>query len=196
MPHFNVRPSETLQYSSHLNQASNWFLQVAQPRLTFVPSFPPDTDDKKKQLGKFFETFPPPKIAGQVPDFVKAIKDTNSSLSKFGILGFCWGGKVVALSVKADTNPFSVAASAHPAMVDAADAEGINVPFALLASKEEPDEAVKEFEDALKVPKHVETFKDQIHGWMAARSDLTDERVKEEYVRGYKTVLTFFGKNF
>lgn len=81
-------------------------------------------------------------------------------------------------------------------MVDAADAEGINVPFALLASKEEPDEAVKEFEDALKVPKHVETFKDQIHGWMAARSDLTDERVKEEYVRGYKTVLTFFGKNF
>lgn len=108
----------------------------------------------------------------------------------------CWGGKVVALSVKADSNPFSVAASAHPAMVDAADADGIKVPMILLASKEEPKEDVKKFEDALKVPKHVEIFPDQIHGWMAARADLSDDRVKQEYERGYKTLLTFFSKNF
>jgi len=81
-------------------------------------------------------------------------------------------------------------------MVDAADAEGLTVPFIMLASMEEPAEDVKKFEDALKVPKHVETFGDQVHGWMAARADLSDARVKEEYERGYKTVLTFFGKNF
>lgn len=81
-------------------------------------------------------------------------------------------------------------------MVDAADAQGIKTPFALLASKEEPAEEVKKFEDALSGPKHVEIFGDQIHGWMAARSDLNDARVKEEYERGYKTVLAFFGKNF
>lgn len=81
-------------------------------------------------------------------------------------------------------------------MVDPADAEGVTVPFVLLASKEEPDDAVKKFEDALQVPKHVETFKDQVHGWMAARADLDDAHVKEEYERGYKTVLTFFGSNF
>lgn len=81
-------------------------------------------------------------------------------------------------------------------MVDASDAEGLSVPTMLLASKEEPDEEVKKFEDTLKVAKHVETFKDQIHGWMAARADLSDNRVKEEYERGYKTVLEFFGKNF
>jgi dienelactone hydrolase len=131
-----------------------------------------------------------------MPDYVKAIKDGNPSISKLGILGYCWGGKVVALSVKAETNPFSIAASVHPAMVSAADAEGIKVPFILLASKEEPDEEVKKFEDTLKVTKHVETFKDQVHGWMAARSNLSDGRVKEEYARGYKTVLTFFSKNF
>lgn len=161
-----------------------------------IEIYPPDNDEKKKQLGDFFGTNPPPKVAGLMPDYVKAIKDSNTSISKFGVLGFCWGGKVVALSVKASTNPFSVAASAHPAMVDPADAEGIKIPFALLASKEEPDEAVKKFENALQVPKHVETFKDQIHGWMAARSNLSDERVKEEYERGYETVLTFFRSNF
>jgi dienelactone hydrolase len=81
-------------------------------------------------------------------------------------------------------------------MVDASDAEGLSVPTMLLASKEEPEEEVKKFESNLKVVKHVEVFKDQIHGWMAARADLNDSRVKEEYERGYKTVVEFFGKNF
>jgi dienelactone hydrolase len=158
--------------------------------------FPPDTEEKKKNLGSFFEKFPPPKVAGEVPGFVKAAKEQNPSVSKFGILGLCWGGKVVALSTKADTNPFSVGASAHPAMVDPADAEGLTVPFAMLASGDEPAEDVKKFEDNLKVPHHVEIFGDQIHGWMGARSDLNNEHVKSEYERGYKTVLSFFGSNF
>lgn len=81
-------------------------------------------------------------------------------------------------------------------MVEPKDAEGIKVPLVMLASKEEPDGKVKQFEANLKGPKHVETFKDQIHGWMAARADLSDNRVKEEYTRGYKTVLDFFGKNW
>lgn len=82
-------------------------------------------------------------------------------------------------------------------MVDAADAQGMTVPFAMLASGDEPEEDVKKFEEALGgVKKHVEIFKDQIHGWMAARSNLEDERVKSEYERGYKTILKFFGENF
>lgn len=81
-------------------------------------------------------------------------------------------------------------------MVDPEEAKGIKIPLIMLASKEEPDDKVKQFEDNLKVAKHVETFKDQIHGWMAARADLSDGRVKEEYSRGYKTVLEFFAKNW
>ncbi len=79
-------------------------------------------------------------------------------------------------------------------MVDANDAAGIKVPLLLLASGDEPVDEIKKFEAALTVPKHVETFADQIHGWMAARADLSDERVKAEYVRGYQTVLEFFAK--
>jgi dienelactone hydrolase len=82
-------------------------------------------------------------------------------------------------------------------MVDPADAEGVKVPFIMLASGDEPADDVKKFEDALgSTRKHVEIFKDQIHGWMAARADLSDDKVKQEYERGYKTVCQFFCDNF
>lgn len=80
-------------------------------------------------------------------------------------------------------------------MVDPSEAENIKIPLCMLASKDEPEEDVKKFEANLKGEKHVEIFKDQIHGWMAARSDLDDKRVKEEYERGYQTLLHFFAKH-
>ena len=80
-------------------------------------------------------------------------------------------------------------------MVDAADAQDLTVPTIMLASGDEPAEDVKKFDDTLKVAKHVEIFEDQVHGWMAARADLNQDRVKAEYERGYKTVVEFFGKN-
>jgi dienelactone hydrolase len=79
-------------------------------------------------------------------------------------------------------------------MVDPSEATSIKIPLCMLASKDEPVEDVEKFEQNLTGPKHVEIFKDQIHGWMAARADLDDSRVKEEYERGYKTLLGFFGK--
>ena len=103
---------------------------------------------------------------------------------------------MVEYVTSASPNPFSVAAAAHPAMIDPAGADKISVPYVLLASGEDPADTVKEFESKLKVPHHVETFADQVHGWMAARADLSNPRVKEEYARGYKTLLNFFGKEW
>lgn len=65
--------------------------------------------------------------------------------------------------------PFSVAAEAHPARVDPKDAKGIRIPLCMLASKDEDPEAVKAFGEALTGKKHIETYEDQVHGWMAAR---------------------------
>ena len=96
----------------------------------------------------------------------------------------------------ASSNPFAVAAAAHPALIDPAGAEKISVPYILLASGEDPADTVKEFESKLKVPHYVEIFADQVHGWMAARADLSNSCVKEEYARGYKTLLDFFGKQW
>jgi dienelactone hydrolase len=95
-----------------------------------------------------------------------------------------------------EDNPFKIAAACHPAMVDPSAAEKIPVPYILLSSGEESAEDVKKFESNLKVPNHVEIFGDQVHGWMAARADLDNSRVQEEYSRGYQTVLEFFGKHW
>jgi dienelactone hydrolase len=99
------------------------------------------------------------------------------------------------LTTSADDNPFKVGIQCHPAMVDPSEAESVKVPLMMLASKDEPVDDVKKFEANLKGPKHVEIFDDQIHGWMAARSDLSKPRVRDEYKRGYETVLKFLAQH-
>lgn len=158
--------------------------------------YPPDTEEKQKKLGNFFQTTGlPPKCAESVPGLVKAMGEKYPSIEKWGMLGFCWGGKIVSLTVSTPSNPFVVAAECHPAMVDSKDAAQIKIPLIMIASKDEDAEEVKKFEANLTGEKHVETFNDQIHGFMAARSNLEDEGVKKEYERGYKTLIQFFGKH-
>lgn len=94
--------------------------------------------------------------------------------------------------------PWAASVQCHPAMVSAGDAEGIRIPHVLLASGDEDKEEVEKFEKGLKGEggrKHVETFGDMIHGWMAARGDLDDPVVVKEYERGYRIVLEFLEKN-
>jgi len=64
----------------------------------------------------------------------------------------------------------------------------------MLASEDENAEEVTAWEKELKVEKHVETFGDQIHGWMSARGDLEEEKCKKEFERGYAIFLEWFGK--
>lgn len=54
-------------------------------------------------------------------------------------------------------------------MVDPNDAKGIKVPIVILASMDENAEDVENFRKNLSVENRVETFWDQVHGWMAAR---------------------------
>ena len=54
-------------------------------------------------------------------------------------------------------------------MVDPNDAKGFKVPVCMLASGDENPDDVEGFKKNLSVESHVETFKDQLHGWMAAR---------------------------
>lgn len=76
-------------------------------------------------------------------------------------------------------------------MVDPNDAKAVTVPMALLASMDEDQETVDGYKANLKVPHLVEWYKDQIHGFMAARGDLANPEVKKQYEHGYKTVLGF-----
>jgi len=158
--------------------------------------YPPDNDEKGKALGNFFQTTgAPPKTAAKVPGTVKEIEAKYDSIKTWGIVGFCWGGKIVSLTTSHSSTPFKAGAECHPAMIDPSEALNIQIPLCMLASGDEPAEDVKKFEANLKGEKHVEIFGDQIHGWMAARANLDDKRVAEEYERGYKTLLEFFGKH-
>ena len=51
---------------------------------------------------------------------------------------------------------------------------------------------MKKFGETLSGAHHVETFGDQVHGWMAARGDLENERVRKDYERGYGVLLEFY----
>ncbi|KAI1158394.1 alpha/beta-hydrolase [Nemania serpens] len=159
--------------------------------------YPPDTEEKQQKLGEWFGKNSPADVAVALVDYVKVLQTVNPSIQSWGLIGYCWGGKVVELvTSQASTNPFSIAAACHPAMVDPAGAGEILVPYALLASREEPAETIKEFDSRLKVPHHVETFSDQVHGFMAARAELSDPRVKTEYARAYQVLLDFFRKQW
>jgi len=158
--------------------------------------FPPSTDAEKKQVGDFFAgPANPPDTAKKIPGIVEELrKASGGTVETFGVLGQCWGGKIVSLTSGEGTK-FAAAAEVHPAMVDPEEAKGIKIPLAMLASKEEDAETVKQFGDNLTGPKVVERFDDQVHGWMAARGDLKDEKVRKEYQRGYQILLDFYHKH-
>lgn len=187
---------------------------AAQSKLLTLHRFPPDTEEKQKRLGAWFGDHGPQEVAEKLPEYVKALSAANPSINSWAILGvsiadeicewikrltsmqYCWGGKVVELATAAPTNPFAIAAVAHPAMIEPSGAEKITVPYLMLASGDDPEETVQEFKSRLKVPHHVEVFADQVHGWMAARGDLLDDHVRDEYIRGYRTILSFFRKHW
>ncbi|GAB7360066.1 hypothetical protein MBLNU230_g7586t1 [Neophaeotheca triangularis] len=157
-----------------------------------IKDFPPQTDEQKKMLGDFFAgPAAPPKTLGRIPKVLDEIQKQRSGITEWAIVGFCWGGKIVNLSSQQGT-AFKAAAACHPAMVDPNDAPGVTIPYAMLPSMDEDKEAVGKWQQGVKTKNVVEWFPDQVHGWMAARGDLKDDKVKKEYERGYKTLLNFF----
>jgi len=157
--------------------------------------YPPDNEEKGKKLGAFFsKEAAPPKTLNKIGPVLEAIKKSEPNITSWGIVGYCWGGKIVNLASQAGT-PFKAAAACHPAMIDPADAPKVTIPIAILPSKDEDKDAVSKYEKELKVKHVVEWFPDQVHGWMAARSNLDDAKVKQEYERGYKLLLDFFHEN-
>lgn len=62
--------------------------------------YPPNTEEKQKNLEAFFGRFPPPSVAKQVPDTVKALGEKYPSIKSWGILGVS-----IYLSSFTKTNP-------------------------------------------------------------------------------------------
>ncbi|KAF9887278.1 hypothetical protein FE257_010406 [Aspergillus nanangensis] len=159
--------------------------------------FPPQNDEHKQKLGQFFQTkAAPPNTLSKIPGVVSdASKLAATGQFDWSILGYCWGGKIASLASGADNKTFKAAIQCHPAMLSPDDAKAVTIPMALLASKDEDAKEVQDYGANLRVDNYIETFSTQIHGWMAARSNLDDEEVRKEYERGYRTALDFFHKH-
>ncbi|KAL4802651.1 hypothetical protein BDV18DRAFT_163616 [Aspergillus unguis] len=158
---------------------------------------PPDTDEKMKTLMGFVQTKAPfEKTAEGIPDLVQAYKGAFPAVEKWAAYGLCWGGKVLALS-SGEGTPWNVTAQVHPGRMDSADAQTLTIPHAVLASKDEPIEAIQAYDEIIKAKQlggFVETYRDMWHGWMGARADLEKEESLKEYTRGYAQLAEFFEK--
>lgn len=187
-----IQGADILAYSDDDNKYQVFIPDFFEGPAAELAWFPPGDDkDKQSKLGEFFKTKADPQAnTKKVGPLTEAIKKEHG-VETLAVVGFCWGGKIAGLT-SAEGTPFKAAAVAHPAFVDPEDAPKITIPFAMLPSKDEPKEDVEKWQKELKVPNKVEFFPTQIHGWMAARSDLKDENVKKEYERGYKLILEFF----
>ncbi|KAJ5338207.1 hypothetical protein N7452_004935 [Penicillium brevicompactum] len=161
--------------------------------------YPPATKEHAESMNAFFSSQAmPEKTLSKIPGVVENANKTadgGTGFAKWAIVGHCWGGKISSLSAGKDNKIFKAAVQCHPAMLDPADAAEVKVPMALLASKDEHMGDVAAYKANLKVPNHVETFSSQSHGWMAARSNLSDTHVQKEYARGYQTILGFLEQN-
>ena len=76
--------------------------------------------------------------------------------------------QVVSLTA-GEGSPFKAGAEVHPSFLEAKDAVGITIPLCVLPSQDEPADEVQKFSENLKTEKYIETFGDQVHGWMGAR---------------------------
>lgn len=92
---------QTLQGADILAHADN-----EKPYRVFMPDwfdgepmpiewYPPDTEDKKKNLEHFFQTKAAPQTTVEkIPSVMTALRAVAPTVKTWGILGLCWGAKV------------------------------------------------------------------------------------------------------
>lgn len=130
--------------------------------------YPPVTEEQKKHFGAFIKhTGDTGRTLARIPNIVKETGEKYPAVEKWGVVGYCWGGKIVALSSQSDSL-FVAGAQSSPAFVDPGDAAKITIPMILLPSKDEDVELIKKYDENLTVKKFIKTY-DQVHGFMSAR---------------------------
>lgn len=154
--------------------------------------YPPVNDEQKAIVGEWFKDAVWSIHRPKIPGILRAAEKTNPNIKDWGMMGYCWGGKMASIVASDEPGLFKVAVQTSPAQIDAGDASEVKIPTMLLASKDEKPELVKAYDESLTVTKHVEIFDDQVHGFMSARADLKNDRVRSEYERGYALALKFF----
>ena len=156
--------------------------------------YPPDTEEKQKKLGDWFVNAAPPKHLPKISSILEEAEKSNSNIKSWGVMGYCWGGKMVSLIGGKDTK-FKAGVQTSPALVDVGDADKVKIPMLIMPSQDETLSDFEKYRDALKVKNQMVVFDKMPHGWMSARCDLKDTEMKKEYERGYKLAVEFFNEH-
>lgn len=154
--------------------------------------YPPVNDEQMSALGEWFKDAQWSVHKPKLPGILEAAGKVNPNIKAWGIMGYCWGGKMASIVAGDEPGLFKVAVQTSPAQIDAGDGARVKIPMMILTSEEESEESVRAYEERLTVPSQVEIFKDQLHGFMSARADLKNSRAKAAYERGYALALKFF----
>ncbi|OOF94071.1 hypothetical protein ASPCADRAFT_397762 [Aspergillus carbonarius ITEM 5010] len=149
--------------------------------------FPPDTEEKNKALWGFINTHAAiPENVAVLNKVIAEAKARFSSVKGWAGFGLCWGGKVT-VQISGPNSPFLASGQVHPGLMDVEEARKLAIPHIVLASKDEPVDAVKAYSEVIAsngIGGHVETYPTMWHGWMGARANLTGEESLAEYKRG------------
>ncbi|KAK6535869.1 hypothetical protein TWF281_000119 [Arthrobotrys megalospora] len=141
-------------------------------------------EEKNALLGKFmgkineFRDFP-----GRILEGMENWKLLWPSVEKWGLFGLCFGGKVVALMSRENTQ-YLVSGQAHPSFMATEDPASVAIPHICLASKDEDAEKIAIYKTVLGERGYVETYPDNIHGWMGTKADLEDPIKRKSFEKG------------
>ncbi|KXS19931.1 alpha/beta-hydrolase [Gonapodya prolifera JEL478] len=125
----------------------------------------------------------------------------NLGAEKFGIFGFCYGGKIVVKSLAELLPPILAGATFHPSFLQIEDAEPIKGPLCLLPSKDEAEIISTDFLATLKAKSFGDRvvhrrFSDMHHGWNGTGGDFTNPLNKQRAEEAMTLVVDFFSKEF
>ncbi|KAJ3359971.1 hypothetical protein GGF32_008874 [Allomyces javanicus] len=167
------------------------FLGKPWPLSNFPPKNPAD-------LAKFFEVSGAwdvvhPRLVATLDYLAKH----HPSITSVGLLGFCWGGKIMTRALNELADRVKAGASAHPYLVTAEDIEATQRPVALLPSKDEGDMTAVEAKIAEKWGDKglFKAFDDMHHGWCAARADFDSKLNRDRTHEAVEDLVAFFDKN-
>lgn len=166
-----------------------------------VEAFPPRDEAEKKKMSEWFDTIG--NISDRLGDIQNVVKELKESgYEKFGLYGFCWGGKIASMCGNEGT-PFVGVAQVHPAFVGPDDSKSLTVPVAFFPSKDEAKDDVDGYWKNLQEshPELVEKsmfkhYTENHHGFAAARADLKDESNFASFKDVYGRLATFFAALF
>jgi len=199
---------QTLQAADLLSTLTNstvYMPDLLRGQPLAITSFPPDTPEKKAAIQEFFGKHTDWDVKStELLDLGKWLVDAEGK-EWIGVLGYCWGGKLVVYTAGLEQaeGTFDAVATVHPAMLTEEDGEKIKVPLGLFPTKEEPiDVMEKLFQAASKKPfgkKNVYKLyaeEGTFHGFAAARADLNNPANVKQYQEFYQTLAEFYKGTF